>query len=195
MRIGILGGSFDPIHLGHLIVAETACEELSLDRLLFVLAPSPPHKQDQTLAPATHRLAMLELALSCNPRFAPSTIEWQRPGPAYTVDTLAALKAQPDYGDARFYFIIGMDSLVAFHNWRDPEGIMQIATLVVYPRAGFRTEDADQRFSERCHFLRGPLVEVSATEIRQWVRTGRSIRYWIPESVRAYIEANRLYRE
>src|SRR5262245_2126017 len=133
MRLGIFGGTFDPVHLGHLIVAEAARLEAELDRVFFVLSPRPPHKNVVELTPFPHRLALLNLALADNPYFAVSTLELERPGASYTVDTLRQLKSMPDYAEADLHLIIGMDSLAAFAEWREPEAIIQLARLLVYP--------------------------------------------------------------
>jgi nicotinate-nucleotide adenylyltransferase len=193
LKLGIFGGSFDPVHLGHLIVAEAAREALALDQVLFVLAPQPPHKQVQALTPWPHRLAMLEAALADHPHFAISTLELQRSGPSYTVDTLRQLRLLPEFRLARFYLLLGQDSLSAFRTWHEPEAIVQLATLVVYPRLETHENAGNASLPETGLRLDAPTIGISASEIRRRVAQKKSIRYLVPESVRRYIESNQLY--
>ncbi len=195
LKLGIFGGTFDPIHLGHLIVAEAAREALELEQVLFMLAPQPPHKQTQELAPWPNRLAMLENALADHPHFAISTLELHRSGPSYTVDTLRELRQLPEFEHAQFYLIVGKDSLSNFHTWREPETITQLATLMVYPRVETHEASVYVRLPENCLGLEAPVIEISSSEIRRRVAMRRSIRYLVPESVRRYIETNKLYRK
>lgn len=194
MRIGVFGGTFDPVHLGHLIVAEAARAEARLERVLFVLSPRPPHKDVAELAPVSHRLAMLRLAVTGNPYFAISTIELQREGASYTVDTLRQLKATPEYVAAELHLLLGMDSLAGLEQWREPEAILKLARLLVYPRlqAG-PVQNVRPEFRQACRILDCPIVEISSTEIRRRLQQGGTIRYLVPESVRHYLQANRLY--
>lgn len=194
MRLGIFGGTFDPVHLGHLIIAETACNELQLESVLFMPAPNPPHKNAEQLTDVSHRLAMLQFALGGNPRFTISTLELQRPGPSYTVDTLHLLKILPEYREATFYLIIGADSLRDFHKWRAPETIMQLAKLVVYPRAEDMAVSAASSVTKSYHLLHGCVLEISSTDIRHKVKNNISIRYLVPDAVQHYIEAHGLYK-
>ncbi|KAA0229718.1 nicotinate (nicotinamide) nucleotide adenylyltransferase [candidate division KSB1 bacterium] len=194
MRLGIFGGTFDPVHLGHLIIAETACTELQLETVLFVLAPNPPHKNSEQLTDVSHRLAMLQLALAGNPRFTISTMELQRPGPSYTVDTLHTLKTLPEYHEAIFHLIIGADSLRDFHKWRAPEMIMQLAKLVVYPRAEDMAGFAGSPLVKSYHLLSGCVIGISSTDIRHKIKNNISIRYLVPDAVQQYIEAQGLYK-
>lgn len=192
MQLGIFGGTFDPIHLGHLIVAEMAREELRLDRVLFMLALQPPHKQAAILSPWQERLAMLQIALAEHPGFDPSTLELERGGTSFTVDTLRALHELPATKQAQLYLIIGQDGLAGFHTWHEPEKILELAKLVVYPRAEARAQNAS--FPELCpHLLNAPVIEISSSDIRRRVQEGHSIRYLVPEAVRRHIAARKLY--
>ncbi len=193
MRLGIFGGTFDPVHLGHLIVAETARAQARLERVLFVLSHRPPHKNAVELAPVLHRLDMLNLALAGHPNFFVSTIELQREGVSYTVDTLRRLQSLPEYRAAELHLIIGSDSLAAFEQWREPEAIMQLARLLVYPRLETSAPAAYAEFQKNSHLLEAPIVEISSTEIRRRLQQSESIRYLVPDAVLRYIEANRLY--
>lgn len=192
-KLGIFGGTFDPVHLGHLIVAETAREQLALERVLFMLAPQPPHKPMPSLTPWPTRLAMLECALSEQPQFTISTLEVQRSGPSYTVDTLRELHQLPEFQYTQFYLIIGKDSLNQFHTWREPEVIAQLATLAVYPRIEISAPQEPALMPQSCIHLQAPRIEISSTEIRRRIAGGQSVRYLIPESVRCYITQHCLY--
>lgn len=194
MRLGIFGGTFDPVHLGHLIIAETACTELHLDSVLFVPALNPPHKNIAQLTQVSHRVAMLNLALADNPRFTISTIELQRPGPSYTVDTLRTLKTLPEFREAAFHLIIGADSLLDLHKWRAPEVIVQLAELVVYPRTKDAPVLAGESVIKSYHLLGGCLLGISSSDVRHKVKNNNSIRYLVPDAVREYIRARGLYK-
>jgi nicotinate-nucleotide adenylyltransferase len=194
MRIGLYGGTFDPVHLGHLIVAEQARLELQLQRVFFVLTPNPPHKPATTISPVEHRLNMLKLALNDHPQFEISTVELQRPGLSYTVDTLRQFRALPEFAETEFFLIIGADSMLELKNWREPQAIIRLAKLAVYSRPGLDLSDIAQEFLQQTHVIDGPQVEISATGIRERCRRGVSIRYLVPESVRNYILENDLYQ-
>lgn len=190
-KLGIFGGTFDPIHLGHLIVAETAREALGLEQVLFMLAPQPPHKLTQTLTPWPHRLAMVQEALADHPHFAISTLEIQRAGPSYTVDTLRALQQLPEFAPAQFFLIIGQDSMSHLQTWREPETIRRLATVAVYPRHEKR--EIETPLPENCLRLEAPIIAISSSEIRRRVTAQKSIRYLVPECVRHYITSHKLY--
>ena len=219
-RVGIFGGSFNPIHLGHLLLADEIVEFLQLDQVLFVPAAEPPHKPARGLAPARDRYAMTELAISGDPRFAISDLELRRPGPSYTVDTLEALRAamRPDVS---FYLLIGSETFLELLSWRDPQRIARLARLVVVPRAGVPfdpdgiqaqkvlAEVGQERWTriDPSRPCRGDLesagallvvatsLPISSSELRRRAREGRSLAYRVPEAVRAYILERRLYRE
>ncbi len=197
MRLGVFGGTFDPVHYGHLVAAEEVRYRLRLDKVLFVPAGTPPHKLDQDITPTRHRLVMLELAIASNPGFAISRVDIDRHGPCYTVDTLALL--HQEYGPgAELYFLMGMDSLADILTWKDPERLIRLARIVVVGRPGFQA-DVDELdkvlpgAAERICIVDTPLMEVSSSDIRQRVREGAPIRYQVPEAVEAYIRAHRLY--
>jgi len=194
MRIGLYGGTFDPVHLGHLIVAEQARGELGLSRVFFVLTPNPPHKPPLSISPGSHRLAMLKLALNDHPAFEVSTVELERPGVSYTVDTLRHFRAQSEFANAEFFLILGADSLLDFKNWREPQAIIRLAKLAVYARPNLDLRQVAPEFWQAADFLSGPQVEISATEIRQRCSRGVSIRYLVPEAVRNYIFEKQLYQ-
>lgn len=197
MRIGIYGGTFDPPHLGHLILAETAADTLALDRVLFVPAADPPHKAASTIrTPARHRYEMVTAAIRGNPRFALSRIDMDRPGPHYSVDMVRLLRDQQP--DAAFYFLIGGDSLRDLPTWSRPNELIALATLAVMRRPGSAPDlnilERDiPGLRRRVVWLDAPLIEISATQVAYQIAAGRSVRYRVPDSVRAYIAAHDLY--
>jgi nicotinate-nucleotide adenylyltransferase len=193
VNVGLLGGSFDPVHVGHLIVGQEAADVLGLDALYFVPCRLPPHKPDRTLASAHHRLRMLVDSSRDNPRFAVSDVELNRAGPSYSVDTLRAFREILGARSA-LYFVVGMDSLVDMRTWRTPETIFDIATVVAVSRPGFRWEDAPAGFREKAVPLDLTQVDVSSSRVRRFVREGRSIRYLVPPGVAGYIQREGLYR-
>lgn len=190
LRLGILGGTFDPPHLGHLIVARDAAEALELDRVLLVLAARPPHKA-RAAAPADTRMAMLEAAVDDDPLLEASDVELRRDGPSYTVDTLARLRA--DHPEAQLFLLIGVDQWRQLATWKDPEGIARMATVAVMARAGDTPAAVDPGVAVKARSVPVTRIDVSATEIRARVREGKSIRHLVPEAVRRIIEREGLY--
>ena len=200
-RIGILGGTFDPPHLGHLLIAETARVALNLESVLFVPAGEPWLKSGQRITPASHRLRMVQLAVADNPHFCVSDCEVQRSGATYTVDTLRELRcAYP--GDTVFYFIVGSDVLDQFHRWKEPDEILSLCRLAVIERPGGPVDGIDtlsERFPDAVASgavvsVAGPRVDFSATELRRILAAGQSVRYQVPNQVTEYIKHHELYR-
>lgn len=196
-QIGLLGGTFDPVHLAHLRLGEEAAEQLGLDRVLFVLAPRPWRKADRRITATEHRLTMLRLAIADNPRFAVSTIELDRPGPTYTADTLQALRDELD--PASLHFILGTDALNDLPNWQRPDAILRLARLAVAARTGGSLPEPavlDSRVPGlgNVERLQMPRLAISSTEIRRKAAAGRSIRYLVPNAVAEYIGSHGLYR-
>lgn len=189
MRIGIFGGTFDPPHLGHLIVAGDAHAALGLDRLLFIPSAIPPHKHATIRTPAELRLAMVRAATRGDSRFRVDDSELRRSGPSYTVDTLRALRERLPRGE--MFLLVGADNLRDLPTWREPDRIVRLARLAVLSRGG--DEGADSPFP----FVAVPVtrVDISATEIRRRVAAGRSIRYLVPDAARAIVEREGLYRD
>lgn len=190
-RVGLFGGSFNPPHLAHLIVAEQVREQVQLDQVLWIPCHLPPHKEEQELAPSHHRLAMVRLAIEDNPFFDASDIEIRRGGRSYTIDTIRELQAQ--HSDWELMLILGEDSWRSLHTWRAPEEIVARVSLIVYQRPGAPDHLVDPRLKAYAIFVEAPLLEISATEIRQRCRQGHSIRYLVPEPVRQYIHEHQLY--
>jgi len=195
MRIGIYGGTFDPVHYGHLVLAETCREACRLDEVWFVPAQISPHKVEVRSSPPLNRLDMLEFALAGIPEFRISRIEVERPGPSYTVETLERLH-QERPADEWFLFL-GADSVADFPTWRAPQRIAELATLVVVNRG--RTSPALASLQEQIPGGRGamevvmPGIDISATDIRRRVSNGNSIRFLVPRAVEHYIREKRLY--
>ncbi len=200
-RIGILGGTFDPPHLGHLLIAETARVALGLESVLFIPAGEPWLKSGQRITPATHRLRMAQLAVADNPDFCVCECEVRRSGASYTVDTLRELRgAYPD--GAEWYFIVGSDVLDQFHLWKEPEGILELCRLAVIERPG-GPDDGVAALAERFPdavasgavvSVAGPRVDFSASELRRILAEGQSVRYQVPDAVAEYIKRHGLYR-
>lgn len=190
MRLGIFGGSFDPPHIGHLLAASDAFEALALDQLIFIPASTQPLKVRTTGASPTQRLTMTRSLVSDDDRFSVDPIEIERKGLSYTVDTLTALATS--HAGAELFFLVGTDVLASFDNWREPARVASLARLTVLLRSGELVTPPG--LSQPPLALRTRRIDVSATEIRERVRAGRSIRGFVPESVRELITSERLYR-
>jgi len=191
MRIGIFGGTFDPIHTGHLAIAQTAINEIPLQRVLFIPANIPPHKLKQPISPPQVRLEMVQLAVADHPQFEVSTVELEREGPSYMVDTLRLL--QQRYPGAEFFLIIGADNLLGFQTWHEHEAILQLCRLAVYPRYESDLEQAPAELLRRSIVFKAPRMEISSSYIRGLVRQGKSVRYLVPDVVAEFIQQKRLY--
>lgn len=200
-RIGILGGTFDPVHLGHLIMAEQCREQAELDQVWFLPAARPPHKAESELTPFHRRVEMLQLACAGQPAFRVEELEKNRPGPSYTADTLEAIAARQ--ADLDLHFIVGSDSLVDLPYWREPVRIVARAALLIVARPGFAVQPLEEVRAAmklpaeaplRLRVIESPLVEISSTDLRRRAATGRSLRYQTPRAVEAYIEQHKLYR-
>lgn len=189
-RVGLFGGSFNPPHVAHLAVAEACADQLDLDTVLWMPAAAPPHKRDDAaLAHPEHRVAMVTLGTAGNDRFAVSTLEVDRAGVSYTVDTLRALHAA--HPDTEWTLLMGGDSLEDFTSWREPDDISRLARLAVYPRPG--RVPSPSPFAATV--VDAPSLDLSSTQIRARLRGGRSVRYLIPDAVRAYITQHGLYAD
>ena len=198
MKIGVLGGTFDPVHIGHLMMAEEARASLNLAEILLVPAGQPLLKLDYPVTPAEHRLQMLRLAIAGRPYFKVSTVEIERPGPSYTVGTIAELRVQ--YGsEDEIFFILGWDSLAQLSGWREPSRLIKMCYLVAVPRPGFQRpdlkalEDLIPGISERVMLLDKPQIDISASAIRELAAQGLPLRHLVPEPVEEYIRQHKLY--
>ncbi|AJQ27116.1 nicotinate-nucleotide adenylyltransferase [Pelosinus fermentans] len=199
-KIGIMGGTFDPIHTGHLATAEAVRVEYDLERVLFIPAANPPHKQHFRVTKPLHRYIMTVMATYSNPHFHVSPIEIERPGLSYAIDTVLELIKQ--YGDnTEFYFIVGSDTVQELASWKDIDRLLEICHFIAANRPGsaYTLEDIIKPFGEkgfkRIHSLPTPELEISSTDVREKVRQGRSIKYFVPESVEIYICKENLYKE
>lgn len=200
-RLGIFGGTFDPVHLGHLLLAESCRESAQLDEVWFVPAGTPPHKQRRSLTPARFRLEMLELAVAGHPQFKVCRLEVDRGGVSYTVDTLSQIRQM--HPDAELFLLLGADSLEELHTWREADIICQVALPLVACRPNHQpvlhesllAKIGQERWEAiRRHFVPMPLIEISSTEIRRRVAEGKSIRYRVPRPVEEYIRSHGLYQ-
>lgn len=197
MRIGILGGTFNPPHLGHLICAQEAYRELGLDQVMFVPAGIPPHKPVETEPGPEHRLELCRLAVSGEDRFVVSDLELRREGPSYTVDTLRMLSSQAP--DNELFLILGADIAAGLPQWREPEQVLELATVAIAKRRGTARSAVQSALrqlagGERARFFQMPRIGISSTMVRRRVRAGLPIRYFVPDGVVEYIEAHGLYR-
>jgi len=198
--IGVFGGTFDPVHHGHLVIAEEAREALGLASVVFVPAATSPFKTDRVAAPAHHRLAMVEAAIAGNPGFTVSRAELDRPGPSFTVDTLASFAAAGSGPDA-LWLILSSEALAGFPRWREPSRILDLARLAVVPRGGHDplgeawVAASFPGREDRFTFLDGPLLPISGSVVRRRAAAGRSVRYLVPDPVARYIKTNHLYVE
>lgn len=198
-RVGLLGGTFDPIHFGHLAIAEEARVRVPLDVVLFVPARQQPLRRDTSVSNPDHRAAMIERAILGNPAFRLSRIEYERPGPSYTVDTMALLRERLPKA-SEFFFLIGSDAIAELPHWKEPDRLISLCRFVVFARPGCDFDPRTlflqyPRLRERVLFLEGPRLEISATELRRRVRQGLPIRYQVPDAVEEYIRSHRLYGE
>jgi len=212
LRYGILGGTFDPPHIGHLALAQEAYARLGLDRVWFIPTGTPPHKAGRPISSGADRRAMVELAIAGDERFALSTIELKRPGPSYTVETLHTLRAQwcgadnaggNNDGEVWIGFLVGWDMLASLPEWHDPSGVLAaLDGLIAAHRPGFTADDAEldrleaqlPGLRKRLTLLPAPQLDLAATSLRERVAAGLPIRYLAPDAVCAYIEEHRLYR-
>jgi nicotinate-nucleotide adenylyltransferase len=201
MRIGIFGGTFDPVHQGHLVLAEQAREQARLDRVWFLPAPRPPQKRDQAITRYEQRVEMIQLAIAGNPTFAIDETEKDRAGPSYTVDTLAELTQK--HPEHEFLLLIGSDTLADLEHWYQPARLVQLAPLVVMARPGtdvVPTDDLRARLKLppdallRLEVIHTPLITIASRDLRQRVATGRTIRYFVPRAVEVYIAEKGLYK-
>jgi len=198
MRIGIFGGTFDPVHHGHLLLAEQCREQCALDEVWLIPAGSPPHKSISNITPGKQRREMLEFACAGNPSFVIQDLELNREGPSYTVETLRQLKESHPSDD--FFLIIGADSFRELHTWREPEAILELAQVIGVNRPNISLPDLSdlkEKFGDsviaNILWATMPGIDLSSTDIRQRIRENKSVRYMTPRSVEVYIHNNRLY--
>ncbi len=195
LRLGIMGGTFDPIHYGHLLAAEAVRTECGLDRVLFMPSGNPPHKKVRTVSDAQHRFMMTVLATLTNPHFKVSRIELDRPGYSYAVDTVAEVARI--FPDSEITFITGADAILEILTWKDVEALMQKCKFIAVTRSGFNLDELKelpQQILDQIDFWEIPAIDVSSTQIRKRVQAGKTIRYLVPQAVEYYIQKHQLYR-
>lgn len=194
-RVGLMGGTFDPIHHGHLLIAEVARTEFGLERVVWLPAGTPPHKQDQKVTCAEHRYAMVVLATASNPHFEVSRQELEREGPSYTVDTVETFrKTAPE---CQLFFITGADAILEILTWHRHQELVRICRFIAVTRPGYDLDRLKNvlppHYVERIDTITAPGIDISSTDIRDRIRTGDPVRYLIPELVEAYLRKHRLY--
>lgn len=200
-RYGIMGGTFDPIHTGHLVVADEVRTNFNLDKVIFMPTGDPPHKDQKSISPGEKRYEMTLLATVTNPFFEISRLELDRKGITYTVDTIVDLKKR--YGDTvELFFITGADSLLELHEWKDSEKILELCKIVAATRPGYDIDHMEGRIRElnelhrdKINTITTPGLQISSTDIRRRVKNNMSIKYLLPESVEVYIKKYKLYSE
>lgn len=200
-RYGILGGTFDPIHNGHLFIAQTAMEELQLDKVIFIPNRISPHKIVENVTLPYHRVTMTEIGTVDNNSFYVSPIEIHRSGPSYTIDTIRELQMENPQSTS-FYFITGADVFMELETWRDYRELIEVVTFVIVTRAGFSSQELDEKTDYFTKSLNGniirlriPNLEISSTDIRSRVKDGKNIKYLVPSGVAEYIQKHSLYKE
>ncbi len=192
MKIAVMGGTFNPIHHGHLVSAEEVCDQIGFDKVLFIPSAQPPHKSPSDLVPAKHRDAMVNLAIQDNPRFEASRIEIDRGGPSYAIDTVQTLYAI--YGkDTRISWIIGADMLIEFQIWKDFSELLDLCQFIATTRPRYDLGAVSPELLARVQLVEITDVGISSTEIRKRIRQNRSIRYLVPDRVLRYIQEHQLY--
>lgn len=198
-RIGIFGGSFNPIHQGHLIVAEFAAETLRLDLVLFAPVVDPPHKSSKVLAPIEHRMNMIEMSITDNDRFRLSLVDVERPGPHYSADTVQIIKSE--HPNSLLFFVMGGDSFRSFPAWYMPDTIVQYCRLAVMRRPSSRPvqpnmhSESMPKLVSSVNMIEAPPIGISSTRIREQLAIGKSVRYLVPQPVLSYIHENQLYQD
>jgi nicotinate-nucleotide adenylyltransferase len=194
MRLGLFGGTFDPVHIGHLLLADTVLCDCGLDRVLFMPAAVPPHKPEGSKSDADDRLTMVRLAVRDHPGFLASDLELRRTGPSYTLNTVRELTSSGEWKGCELFLILGVDMLIDFAGWHKPDEILKHVRLLVMERPGYDLTRAEKRFLAQSTLVKTPLIQVSSTRIRQRVREGKSVRYWVTDPVERFIFEKGLYR-
>ena len=193
MRIGIIGGSFNPIHYGHLVSASEVCNKFKLDKVIFVPSSINPLKSTSNLAAAHHRLKMIKLAIANDPRFENSDIEIKRGSTSYTIDTIKAFVKE--YGkDVNIYFIIGIDAFLEINSWASPDALLRMCKFIVTSRPGYDIREIKPVFKKHTETMEITCLRISSSDIRKKIKSGTPIRYLLPEKVENYIQKHKLYK-
>ncbi|MFQ5602018.1 MAG: nicotinate (nicotinamide) nucleotide adenylyltransferase [bacterium] len=192
MKIGLFGGTFDPIHCAHLIIAQFIKEELDINKLIFIPSGIPPHKE--VYLPAEQRLKMVQLSIEASSEFECSLIEIEARQTTYTVDTVKKIKSQLNVAKEDLYLIIGADNFIELSKWKSPEELFELCQVVVFPRHKITFESGPPEFQKKAIYLKqAPIIEISSTQIRSLIMQSRSIKYFVPPAVEAYIKSFKLY--
>lgn len=194
IKVGLFGGTFDPIHIAHLIIAESVCESAKLDKLFFIPARIHPFKNNQQIETPRHRAAMIRLAIRENPCFAISEVELNKGDTSYTIDTVKLFRRQYPPESHELIFLMGADNLPKFREWKQPEDLVNLCQILVFGRPHAKPPDPEDPLLAAFQYVETPLLDISSTEIRERVQQGRSIRYLVPSRVEAYIRKHSLYR-
>lgn len=194
MIIGLFGGSFNPIHNGHLIIAEYCRCLLKLDRILFIPTGNPPHKSQSELLDEKHRAKMVQIAVEDNPFFDVSDIELNKKSYCYTIDTVKRLISEKKYQNDSFRLLIGADSMLELHTWKSPVDLLELIPCIVMKRPGSHLEKVHDPFTGKYQKVETPLIQISSSEIRKRIQQQKSIRYLVPDKVREYMEQESLYQ-
>ncbi|MCK5594842.1 nicotinate-nucleotide adenylyltransferase [bacterium] len=193
MRIGIIGGTFNPIHYGHLVSASEICDKFKLDKVIFVPSALNPLKNASNLAEAHHRLNMIKLAIADDPRFEVSDIEIKRGGTSYTIDTIKTFVK--DYGkDVNIYFIIGADAFLEINSWASPDALLKMCKFIVTTRPGYDIKEAKPVFKKLIKVMKITCLKISSSDIRERIKTGAPIKYLLSEKIENYIKKHKLYK-
>jgi nicotinate-nucleotide adenylyltransferase len=193
-KIGLFGGTFNPIHTGHLIIAEVIRQALQIDQILFIPAKIHAFKNNQQIQSSRHRLRMLELVIRDNPYFLISELELNKEGISYTIDTIKMLRLQYPEDRYTLYFLMGADNVAQFHKWKEPAELVKLCNFVVFGRPGFEVDPKSDPLVSKFQFVEAPLLEISSTDIRNRIQGNISIRYMVPPQVEAYIHQHSLYK-
>ena len=194
-KIAIYGGSFNPIHIGHLLLAEWTREQLKLDKIVFIPSLIPPHKLNNKITEAHHRFKMVELAIQQNAHFSVSNFEIEKNQISFSINTILYFREHFQISEKQLYFLIGCDSLIDFPKWRDPDTILNSCTVVVYRRPLYNIADAKAEYQKKVLLVDNPLIDLSSSFIRNRIQQGKSIRYMVPFGVERYINRNLLYKK
>ncbi len=192
MRVCLLGGTFDPPHLGHLLIAETLRTMYTLEKFIFIPANIPPHKKNHNISEAEHRIQMLQLIADDNPHFFVDTCEMDREGVSYTIDTIRDVKKRESLNNEEIGFLIGADNYLELHQWKSAEQLVKECQIIVTRRPNYSFE-TEKRFEHEVQFVNLPQVEISSSSIRERVQQGKSIRYYVLPYIQKYIESHQLY--
>jgi nicotinate-nucleotide adenylyltransferase len=192
-KIGLFGGTFDPIHTGHLIVGEIIRDTLNLEQIIFIPAKKHPFKDNNFIADETHRYNMIQLAIKDNEYLEVSDIELKSEGTSYTINTVQRFRNEYIEPEVDIYFLMGMDNLNQFHLWKEPDELMRKCKVVVFSRPGFKPPVEAEKYLNSIQTIQIPLLEISSTQIRNRIKTNQTVRYLVPAVVESYIRDNKLY--